>query len=218
MRVLDLFSGLKGWSEPFRVRGHETVCVELDPRFPADHRDVMDFDPAKWGQFDIVLASPPCTSFSMMSVGTHWTHDHEPKTETARVGRMLVQRTLDLIKEIKPRFWIIENPRAKLRKMPLMQPLERRTVWYCQYGDMVNGELRAKPTDLWGGFPMSLVLKPECKNWRGKGEKHHAAAPRGSRTGTQGMDSAMSAKIPEALAKAICMAAETDLSSNTETV
>jgi len=209
MRVLDLFSGLQGWSQPFRDRGHEVVCVELDEKFPADWRDVMTFQPKDWGYFDIILASPPCTSFSMMSIGKHWTHEHEPKTETARMGRALVQRTLDLVQEMGPRFWIMENPRAKLRKMPLVQHLERRTVWYCTYGDKTpDGQLRAKPTDLWGSFPALLDLRPECQNFRGVGEPHHAAAPRGSRTSTQGMNKAESAKIPYELAMDVCLAAE----------
>lgn len=141
-----MFSGLRGWSEPFKKRGHDVVCVELDERYPADWRDVLDFNPDEWGPFDIILASPPCTTFSMMSVGIHWTHDHEPKTDAARMGRRLVERALTIIDAAGPKFWIMENPRAKLRKMPMMAGLERRTVWYCQYGDF-----RAKPTDLWGG-------------------------------------------------------------------
>lgn len=107
-----------------------------------------------------------------------------------------------IIQQIQPQFFIIENPRAKLRKLTCMQDFERRTVTYCQYG-----ENRMKPTDLWGGFPPSLILKPICKN----GAPCHVAAPRGSRTGTQGMDSAESAKIPYALALDVCIAAEKDL-------
>ncbi len=205
MRVLDLFSGLRGWSEPFRERGHDVFCVELDERFPADHRDVMDFDPKKWGHFDIVLASPPCTSFSVMRIGTNWTRDHQPKTDIARLGVKLVERTLEIIRQIAPRFWLVENPRAKLRKLPMMHFLDRRTVWYCRYG-----ENRAKPTDLWGIPPPSLTFRPQC--WNGNNDCH-TAAPRGSRTGTQGMDKALSARIPYELALDVCLAAEQGVQS-----
>lgn len=202
MRVLDLFSGLKGWSQPFADRGHETFCVELNPRFSADHRDVFDYEPPV-GYFDIVLASPVCTGFSVMHIGKNWTHDHQPKTDSARLSLRMVERTRYIIAKARPKFFVIENPRAKLRKLPVVADLQRHTVTYCQYG-----EKRMKPTDLWGGFPSSLTLKAPCAN----GMPCHVAAPRGSMTGTQGMESAESAKIPYPLALSVCLAAERDLS------
>ena len=134
-----------------------------------------------------------------MQIGRNWTKDHQPKTDVARHGIALVERTLEIIRQINPRYFVIENPRAKLRKLPMMQSLERRTVTYCQYG-----EKRMKPTDLWGVFPAGLLLSDPCKN----GAPCHVSAPRGSTTGTQGMDSAESAKIPSPLALAICLAIE----------
>lgn len=209
MRVLDLFSGLRGWSEPFEARGHECRTLELDKKFAniTYYMDILEFakDPAAvlgdWRP-DIILASPPCEGFSVMQIGRNWTPEGEPKTDKARLSVKLVEATRQTIRLLNPRFFVIENPRAKLRKLPVMADLERRTVTYCQYG-----EHRAKPTDLWGGFPPSLVLKQPCKN----GDPCHVAAPRGSRTGTQGMDRALSAKIPALLAQAICEAAERDL-------
>lgn len=203
MNVLDLFSGLEGWSSAFRDRGHSIYRVELDERFPAEHRDILDFNPEllPWKP-DIILASPPCTAFTVMQIGRNWTKDHKPKTERAVHGLKLATRTVDLIKEMNPMFFVIENPRGKLRKLPVMDGLERRTVTYCQYG-----ENRMKPTDLWAGFPPSLILNSPCKN----GSPCHISAPRGSMNGTQGMDSALSAKIPYALSLQICLAAEKDL-------
>lgn len=203
MKVLDLFSGLEGWSQPFRERGHEVYRVELNPRFPAEHRDVMDFNPdtLPW-EPDIVLASPPCTAFTVMQIGRNWTHDHQPKTDSARSGLMLLGRTIELIQMMRPKFFIIENPRGKMRKMPQLAQFERRTVTYCQFG-----ERRMKPTDLWGGFPPSLILPAPCKN----GDPCHISSPRGSTNGTQGMDSAEAAKIPRELALRVCIATEQSL-------
>lgn len=203
MNVLDLFSGMEGWSQPWRERGHAVYRVELDPRFPAEHRDIMDFDPANlpWKP-DIILASPPCTAFSVMQIGRNWTHDHQPKTDKARHGLMLLERTLAVIAQVAPRWWVLENPVGKMRRMPQLAEHERRTVTYCQYG-----ERRMKPTDLWGGFPPALVLWPACRN----GAPCHDRAPRGSTTGTQGMDSAAAAKVPRMLSLAVCEAAEASL-------
>jgi hypothetical protein len=201
LKVLDLFAGLRGWSDPFKARGHETFSVDFDKKFDVDlHMDITKMlpDALPWKP-DIVLASPPCETFSMMSVGTHWTHDHQPKSDKARMTLGILDRTFALITMLDPHFFVIENPRAKLRKMPHMRFLQRRTVTYCQFG-----ENRMKPTDLWGRFPPTFSPPPMCKNRM----PCHVAAPRGSRTGTQGMDKAESAKIPAALSLAVCLAAE----------
>jgi hypothetical protein len=203
MKVLDLFSGLRGWSDPFLEAGHDVFTVDLDPKFGADLvADIGLLNPwdLPW-QPDVVLASPPCEKFSVMTIGKHWYHDGTPKTPDAAQAIRLVERTLYLIDKLAPSFWIVENPRAKLRVLPPMVKLERRTVTYCQFG-----EFRMKPTDLWGGFPPSLRLPDPCKN----GDPCHVRAVRGSRTGTQGMDRAESAKIPVGLAEAVMHAAERD--------
>jgi hypothetical protein len=203
VKVLDLFAGLEGWSQPWRERGHDVYRVELLEKFPAEWRDIMDFEPSclPW-QPDIILASPPCTAFTVMQIGRNWNKDDTPKTQKAVEGLILLERTLAVIAAINPKYFVIENPRGKMRKMKQLAHLERRTVTYCQFG-----ERRMKPTDLWGRFPPSLVLPPPCKN----GAPCHDAAPRGSMTATQGMASDESAKIPYALSLLVLKACAKDL-------
>jgi hypothetical protein len=214
MRVLDLYAGLKGWSQAFEERGHEVFSIELEPHFPGIslYKDILQVMPSDipWRP-DIILASPPCTKFSVMRIGYNWTKDHQPKNEGARHALSLLHHTVRLIQALDPTYFIIENPRAKMRKMPVMQQFELRTVTYCQYG-----ETRMKPTDLWGGFPPSLVLKPTCRN----GDPCHEAAPRGAKDGggTQsllqaGLRAEM-AKIPYQLSLAVCLATEADLAAS----
>jgi hypothetical protein len=236
VRVLDLFAGLEGWSAPFRERDHDVISVDIDPRFDVSLcMDVLELSPddLPWTP-DIVLASPPCEGFSVMTIGRSWSKPYpgtpyahlraetEPKTETAALGLRLVEKTLELLQVLGPRYFVIENPRAKLRKLGVVAGLDRRTVTYCQYGRPYM-----KPTDLWGGFPPSLELRPPCSN----GDPCHVRAPRGSRTGVQGelahlaggseerkSLSALRAKVPEELALAVCLAAEHDLERGVETV
>lgn len=212
LRVLDLFSGMNGWGDPWRNRGHEVVGIEWDRKFDATYYlDIGDtlavistltdagFRP------DVILASPPCTSFSMMSVGKHWTKDGHPKSETGRQGERLVKATLEIIDYFAPKVWVIENPRARLRSLPYLAGIPRHTVWYCQYG-----ERRAKPTDLWGKFPSGWSPRPQCRN----GGPDHIRAPRGSRSGTQGgVDTARAGMIPYQLSMEICLATEVALCS-----
>lgn len=179
MRVLDLFAGLGGWSSPFAERGHEVVTVDNDPRFGCTYTaDILEWESE--GEFDIVLASPPCESFSILTIPKRWLPGYVPKDHNALAAIALVERTVSIIENLEPAFWIVENPRAMLRKVEwqrsIMSHFERRTVTYCQYGSPWR-----KPTDLWGGFPPSLELRRMCRN----GDACHIAAARGSRTGVQ---------------------------------
>jgi hypothetical protein len=205
MIILDLFAVLRGWSEAFETRGHTCYTIEMNPVFKniSYTRDILTMDPNQCPfRPDVIVASPPCEGFSVMQIGKNWNKDDTPKTPKAEMAMQLVLKTIEFIDVLKPQFFVIENPRAKLRKMKFMERFERREVTYCQYG-----EHRMKPTDLWGGFPTSLSLLPRCNN----GDPCHTAAPRGSTTGSQGMDSASSAKIPFKLALEICLACERDL-------
>ncbi|MBA9027540.1 hypothetical protein HNP81_002830 [Peribacillus huizhouensis] len=78
--------------------------------------------------------------------------------------------------------------------MRFMADRPRHTVTYCQYGDD-----RMKPTDLWTNHP-APAFRPMCKN----GAPCHEAAPRGSKTGTQGRKNAMErSRIPDELCRHI---------------
>lgn len=230
LRVLDLCSGLEGWSEPFRERGHHVTSLDIDPRFSPDLvADVMAddiFDVLRsFGPFDLILASPPCEKFSTLSFQRGyftrrvWANDvtYHASSDEGWNALCLVQRIVEIIRELRPRAWTLENPRALLRMLDVV-PHHPHTVWYCHLGEPV-----AKPTDLWGAGLPSLVFPPECHNRRPTHPDDccchdHIAAPRGSRTGTQGVrgghktaTAAERAKIPRALATLVMDAAERDL-------
>lgn len=198
MNTLELFSGTKSFSNVAKQLGYDTFTIDNDKSLQPD----MCFDILKLtgrdliGLVDILWASPPCQGFSVAVIGRNWNRDYTPKTESARIAMKLAQHTLSMIRTIKPKYWFIENPRGMLRKMPWMENFliemggVRHTVTYCQYGDT-----RQKPTDIWTNC---LTWKPKlmCK----PGSPCHEAAPRGSRTGTQGIKGAKDrGKIPAAL-------------------
>lgn len=127
-----------------------------------------------------------CEKFSVASIGRYWEKgSNVPATEESKKALQLLEHTVNLIKELNPTYYFIENPRGKMRKMDCMQDLPRYTVTYCQYGDT-----RMKPTDLWTNHP-NPNFKPPCKN----GDSCHVSAPRGSRTGTQGLKGAKERSI-----------------------
>lgn len=168
------------------AHGHEIYTLDIDSKFhPSVECDILSWHPEpQQMRPEILWASPPCTGFSVASIGTNWTggkNAHRPKTSTARLGIKLAKRTRQLITELEPVWWFIENPRGLLRKMPFMDGIGfRHTISYCQYGDF-----RMKPTDVWTNAPW-WKPRPICKN----GDKCHESAPRGSKTGTQGINGA----------------------------
>lgn len=195
--VFDFFAGTGSSTKAFEDAGHTVIKIELDDYFEAHERDIMgltaDYLIAKYGRPDFIWASPPCTAFSIAAVGHHWNPDRTPKTESASFNQLLVAKTLELINELKPKAWLMENPRGMLRKLPVVEGLKRRTVTYCAYGDT-----RMKPTDLWG--EIDWMPRAMCKN----GDPCHEAAPRGSRTGTQGLKGAKDrSRVPYELSQEI---------------
>lgn len=195
MNVLELFAGSRSIGKQAEKLGMNVFSSDLIEfegiNYPVS---ILDFDVTKVPfQPDVIWASPPCTSFSVASIGHHWTGGkgaYIPKTDGARLGLELVKKTIEIIEHFQPTFWFMENPRGVLRKLPVVQGLPRKTVTYCQYGDE-----RMKPTDIWTNSVL-WVPRPMCKN----GDPCHVAAPRGSRTGTQGRSNAYErSKIPDEL-------------------
>jgi len=202
LKILELFCGTKSITKVFNLNGWDSYTVDVDNQFhPTLCKDVMLLEPENilkdFGHPDIIWASPPCTAFSVASMGYHWTGGKGafiPKTEFAKLSKELVIHTIELIQKLNPKYSYIENPRGALRKMPFMQDLSRYTVTYCQYGDT-----RMKPTDIWTNHPLPN-FKPMCHN----GDTCHQAAPRGAKTGTQGLKGAIDRSvIPQELCEHI---------------
>ncbi len=189
MKVLDLFAGQKSLKQPALDLGMEYFSVELLPELEPDLvADVADLSASDIPfKPDIIWASPPCTHFSVASIGTHWDTDNTPKTEKARKSLALVEYTVDLMESYADIYWFMENPRGKLRKVISDRPrMIRHQVSYCRYGFD-----RMKPTDIWTNSP-DWIPRPMCRN----GHPDHKAAPRESKTGTQGLSAEEAGKVP----------------------
>ena len=212
MKVLELFAGSRSIGKAAEQLGMEVFSSDINNFEGINYvTDIRDFDVSKVPfKPDVIWASPPCTYFSVASIGKHWNKDNTPKSDNAMLGVEFVQKTIDIIKELQPTYWFIENPRGKLRKLDVINGLNdmpypyvyRHTVTYCQYGDS-----RMKPTDIWTNNPY-WEPRPMCKN----GDKCHVSAPRGSQTGTQGLKGNYErSKLPEELCLEILESAQIPL-------
>lgn len=214
MKVLELFCGTKSISKVFMKRHHLCTTVDNKPIFKPNYEsDLTSINYFFMKQsYDVIWASPPCTTFSVASIGTHWRGVYEPKTKACKLGLKLLENTIKIISIKKPKYWFIENPRGVMRKVIdkyfkkyKVTGVIRHTVTYCQYGDK-----RMKPTDIWTNNP-HWKPKPMCKN----GSPCHESAPRGSKTGTQGLKNAkLRGVIPQELCKEIVQACEYDYLGN----
>tara|TARA_B100001758_G_C18405312_1_gene611650 strand:- start:1778 stop:2428 length:651 start_codon:yes stop_codon:yes gene_type:complete len=202
LTVLELFAGSRSVGKAAEKLGLKTFSSDINAFDGIDYVvDILEFDLNKIPfKVDILWASPPCTSFSILQIGRNWNHNNTPKTEDAVLGMKLVLKTIEIIRILKPKYWFIENPRGKLRKLDFMKPFQRVTVWYCQYGDR-----RAKPTDIWSNNIRSLYCpggwkpRPECRN--ANPNCNHDRSPRGDGSaGVQGQaDNFERSQIPQEL-------------------
>ena len=197
MKVLELFAGTRSISKAFEKKGHETYSIEWNKEFKniTLYEDINNLTVKKIielcnGIPDVIWASPDCTTYSIAAISHHRiknekTGNLDAISNYAKFCDKTNKHVLKLITEIKPKYFFIENPRGGLRKMQFMKNIPRYTVTYCQYGDT-----RMKPTDIWTNH-LSPNFKPMCKN----GDNCHISAPRGSKTGTQGLKNSIERAI-----------------------
>jgi len=207
LTVLELFSGTECISNAFRDHGHECLTLDYESKFnPTFCMDIRNFVPSLLNgkKIDVLWASPDCTTFSVASLPYYWIKQGDfsfPKNRRSLFGIENVMIILDLIKEIRPKCWFMENPVGMMRTLPILRDIERKHVTYCSYGDV-----RMKPTDIWTNCT-SFDPREPCHN--GNLYCHHERAPAGSKFGTQGLkDSVERSKIPSDLCKEIVMASQ----------
>jgi hypothetical protein len=204
LRVLGLCCGKKGWERAFIERGHYVFTVDIDPRMNPDIvADIMELTIEDIGtDWDVIVVSPPCQCFSVASCMVHWSASEPrvPKTQAADDALQLVQHIYDLIQEIQPRYWAMENPLAMLRKV--WKPPALSTYFASWAGGHIDFRRPKKATDMWGVFPENM-LWPEPRAWE--------IAPRGTARGTQGMPFDERGIIPWGLSFTLCVHAEAEL-------
>lgn len=195
MKILELFCGTKSISKVFEERGHQVFTVDFDKQFKPDLcKDVLDLNlkdlPKEFRNPNVIWASPPCTTFSKLGMGTYYKNG-KPISYKTYIGYAIALKTVEIIKELKPKYWFIENPRGLLRNMHFMQNFHRNTITYCKYG----AEYR-KETDIWTNT--SWIPKKKCNY----GDNCHIYVPHGDRS--KGVGGLKDAKTRSIIPKKLC--------------
>lgn len=130
MKVLDLFCGTKSIAKAFVQRGHEVYTVDwskdFEPSLCADIQNLSAEDVIKLcnGIPDVIWASPDFTTFSIAAISHHRTRAENgillPKSDYAKKCDLIDAHVIDLINQLKPKYWFIENPRGGMRKSSIV--------------------------------------------------------------------------------------------------
>lgn len=198
MKILELFKGTGSFSEVAKARGHQVFTVDIDKKFNPDLcKDVMDLTAKEitclFGEPDIIWASPPCTEYS---------HAKRRGIRKIEEANKIVMKTIELIRQLESKFWIIENPQTGLLKIQdFMEHFAFTDCSYCKYGMPYR-----KQTRFWNNF--NLILKTcnkDCKFM--DGNKHIMSVGNGRKKWTKDIkfvyDRKLKYKIPEKLCLSI---------------
>lgn len=121
MKVLDLYSGIGGWSLGMSMAGLEVVASydiwqkanltnSRNNHHTATRANIREIDPYSLPRVDVVVGSPPCTQFSLANRGG--------KGDIAD-GLKDVEKFLEIVEAIRPEFWAMEN-------VPRLESIARR--------------------------------------------------------------------------------------------
>ena len=146
MKVLELFEESRSVGKAFEAKGHECIqcgmvrrllktltCTKYINNVTA--QQILE----SFGHPDVIWASPDCTTFSIAAINHHRrknpiTGNLDPISDYAKFCDAVDQHVIELIRELQPTYWFIENPRGGMRKMKWMQGFPRYTITYCKMG------------------------------------------------------------------------------------
>ena len=145
--ALVLFKGTGSVDRSLEKLGFHVDSLDIDPKCNATWTaDILKWD--DWmriepGTYDFIWASPPCQQYSRARTTAKTPRNLE-------LADSIVAKTLQIIKYLLPKGFLMENPQTGLLKTrEVVEGLPYRDVCYCRYSDGVS-HLYRKQTRLWG--------------------------------------------------------------------
>jgi len=155
MRALVLFSGTRSIEKVLQAQGHETVSLDIDPRFgPELCMSILDFDETVYPRdhFQFLWASCPCEAYSIAR-----SKAKVPRDVAMTASDKLVVKTRQILAYFTDALWIVENPatsRLWMREAAKGLAADSVVTSYCVWGAPYR-----KDTRLANNFGLQL---PRC--------------------------------------------------------
>ena len=185
LKVIDLFSGLGGWTQSFMKSHKYTVeRYDSDPWLrDVENTEIVDLTEKRISSYyspHLLVGSPPCYEFSLAhsaprSIAMRNGEEFSPSMDCVLAFR-------EHVESLTPKFWLMENVKGS-----------------AEFINPIMGEPRQiiGPFILWGNFPLLDISESELKlirtHKKQAGDKHRWSDHRGS----------YRAFIPERLAQAL---------------
>ena len=175
LKVIDLFSGLGGWTQSF-IKSHkyQVERYDSDPWLrDVENTEIVDLTQEKIEYPDcipaphLLVGSPPCYEFSLAHSA--------PRSIAMRNGEKFtpsmdcVLAFCEHVENLNPKFWLMENVKGS-----------------AEFINPIMGEPRQiiGPFILWGNFPLLDISESELKvikeHKKKAGNKHRWSDHRGS--------------------------------------
>ena len=144
--MLDLCAGFGGQSEAF-LEEYDVLRIDNNPLLSevpqmviTDLYDIRPFNISNQS-IDYIHASPPCLEFSTAYSAPRGLHQREGNDEeyNPKEGIELVERCVEIINLLKPKFWSIENVKGSIKYLTPILGEPRLIVGAWVY---------------WGNFPL----------------------------------------------------------------
>ena len=202
MRILELFAGTGSVGKAAEELGFEVISLDITDRF--SKIDILvnifewDYTCYQPKHFDIVWASPPCSSFSalqncLIRTGKGGITREQLENRIYKEGLPLLMKALEIITYLQPKYYFIENPQTGRMKDFLKLPFV--DLDYCKFGYVYR-----KRTRFWTNVP-NLETHKCCKKSpceaRGNNTKHPKTI--GSKIKNPGLSLADRYSIPHKL-------------------
>ena len=190
MKVLELFSGTHSVGVVCKEKGYEVISLDRDLGSKSKlynyesrnhfQEDIMTLDYKKHfkeGEFDLVTASPVCAWWSIMRKCS--CSKERIKEDIDLYGKPMVDKVIEIINYLKPKFYWIENPYTGLMKKYIESQYpeffeKHIIVDYCKYDDEIGYQKR---TIFWTNINMEgKKCKKDCKNFENGRHRINMAA------------------------------------------
>ena len=195
---LELFSGTKTMTDTAKEFGFKTFSIDIDESLsPSLCADILKLDEDAiiehcGGRPQVIWASPDCTQFSYARGSKNEfskARRHEDLSADVEHAIELINHTLDLIAELCPKYWFMENPfHGALKDQVMVRNYPFVDVYYCAYDWPFQ-----KRTRLWGAFPPSWKALTTCSHTKHDNIKGYGNAR-------------LRSEIPVLLCRSICAA------------